>query len=213
MDILKITGVGFDSNIYLIPGQRPAIVDTGTGQHSEYVIEKIKSYLLSEQEAFIILTHEHFDHCGGITSLKTIYKNPQICLHEKCAEAMESNVTWSCSPSNVMKAGSITLLRDGDFISVGKYKLEVLYTPGHSLGSICLYEKTSRSLISGDTVFSHGGFGRTDLQGGKKTDLISSIDKLRKLDVLDLYPGHGPHILQQGNHHINMAFNAATSLL
>jgi len=74
-------------------------------------------------------------------------------------------------------------------VTVGGHILEVIYTPGHSPGSICLYEPESKSLFSGDTIFSDGGIGRTDFPGGSMEELVESIRRI-DMDVLDLYPGH-----------------------
>lgn len=83
------------------------------------------------------------------------------------------------------------MLTDGAKIDLGDSTLRVIHTPGHTPGSICLYEAQSKSLFSGDTVFPYGSVGRTDLPGGSSRDLIRSISRLVKLDVSVLYPGHG----------------------
>ena len=84
-----------------------------------------------------------------------------------------------------------TVLTDGDKIDLGDSTLRVIHTPGHTPGSICLYEAQSKSLFSGDTVFPYGSVGRTDLPGGSSRNLIRSISRLVTLDVSVLYPGHG----------------------
>jgi glyoxylase-like metal-dependent hydrolase (beta-lactamase superfamily II) len=83
-------------------------------------------------------------------------------------------------------------LQEGDKIELGELTLKVLHTPGHTAGSICLYEPQQR-LFSGDTIFSDG-VGRTDLPTGDVTALHNSIEGLLKLDVQNIYPGHGPHV-------------------
>jgi len=65
-------------------------------------------------------------------------------------------------------------LHEGMVLDLGEWKLEVLETPGHSLGSICLYEKTEKVLFSGDTVFPDGNIGRTDMYGGNTAELVLS---------------------------------------
>lgn len=90
-----------------------------------------------------------------------------------------------------MKAADV-LLKDGDTIQVGNINLEVMHTPGHSNGGICL--KCARDVvITGDTLFA-GSVGRSDFPGGSHTQLINSIkDKLLKFPpVTKVYPGHGP---------------------
>ncbi len=77
-------------------------------------------------------------------------------------------------------------LKDKETLDLGDVKLKVIHTPGHTPGSICLYEPRSKSLFSGDTVFPFGSVGRTDLPGGDAKEIIHSIKRLKIL-----YPGHG----------------------
>ena len=86
------------------------------------------------------------------------------------------------------------------------HDFEVLLTPGHTLGSICLYD--GETLISGDTVFAGGGFGRVDL-GGDMGDMRRSLERLSKLDIKYLLPGHGPAV-EDGSRHVKMAHEIAT---
>ncbi|MEM2327357.1 MAG: MBL fold metallo-hydrolase, partial [Archaeoglobaceae archaeon] len=82
------------------------------------------------------------------------------------------------------------VLKGGEIFELGETKLEIIHTPGHSPGSICLYEPKRKWLFSGDTVFAYGSFGRYDLPGGDPEKLIKSIELLSKLEVENLYPGH-----------------------
>jgi glyoxylase-like metal-dependent hydrolase (beta-lactamase superfamily II) len=84
-------------------------------------------------------------------------------------------------------------LKEGDKIELGELILEVLHTPGHTAGSICLYDPRQRILFSGDAIFCDG-VGRTDLPTGDATALRNSIEGLLKLDVQNIYPGHGPSV-------------------
>ncbi len=95
-----------------------------------------------------------------------------------------------------------TPLSDGEDIILGDEEFDVLHTPGHSLGSICLYSKKSRLLISGDTIFAHGDFSRYDITGGDFNALIKSIERLSALDVKNLYSGHGPIVEEYGKDHM-----------
>ena len=93
-------------------------------------------------------------------------------------------------------------LNEGNEIQIGDEIFQVLHTPGHTPGCICLYSKISKSLISGDTVFSHGSFGRFDFPGGSFEQLKKSINRLATLDVENLYPGHESYIEGGGNKHL-----------
>ncbi len=99
------------------------------------------------------------------------------------------------------------LLSEGDRIG----PLKVIHTPGHTQGSICLYSEEERFLISGDTVFTDGGFGRYDFPGGDRTALARSIGYLASLPVEGLYPGHGTPVHREGRLHISAALQLLKS--
>ncbi|MBN2517601.1 MAG: MBL fold metallo-hydrolase, partial [Candidatus Altiarchaeota archaeon] len=82
-------------------------------------------------------------------------------------------------------------LEHEELLDFGGVELQVLLTPGHTPGSICLYNEEEKILISGDTVFAQG-FGRYDLVGGDREQLKRSLKELSKLEIKELYPGHGP---------------------
>jgi hydroxyacylglutathione hydrolase len=83
-------------------------------------------------------------------------------------------------------------LQEGGEIRFGSYLLEVLHTPGHTEGSVCLLDRESGRLYSGDTLFN-GSFGRVDLPGGSAEAMVVSLDRLGQLDpTLTVLPGHGP---------------------
>jgi glyoxylase-like metal-dependent hydrolase (beta-lactamase superfamily II) len=93
------------------------------------------------------------------------------------------------------------VLDEGDVIG----ELCVLHTPGHTPGSICLLSERDRILISGDTVFTDGAFGRCDFPGGSRAELARSLDRLSLLDIVGLYPGHGDPVEHGGSRHIAVA--------
>lgn len=88
---------------------------------------------------------------------------------------------------------------------------EVIQTPGHTKEDICLYNKETKTLISGDTVFGSGSVGRTDL-GGDIDELKKSVEKLAELDVEIILPGHGNPVLENGNEIIKKALNLVESI-
>ena len=193
-DILMIEGFGSDSNIYVFDD---VIVDTGTGDNIEYVRESLKKANLNISDiSLIVNTHSHFDHVGG-----NKYFNSKLAIHEKDAPALENGN--SIATASQMFGRSIEpqkvdfKLIEGDKI----HDFEVIHTPGHTIGGICLYN--GETLISGDTVFANGGFGRYDL-GGNINMLRESLEKLSKLDVEYLLPGHGPAV-DNGSEHVNLS--------
>ncbi|RLI96474.1 MAG: MBL fold metallo-hydrolase [Candidatus Aenigmatarchaeota archaeon] len=188
--IYLLDGVGFDSNIYVIDGE--VIVDTGTGAFfKETKEEMLRLGLKPKRFKLIINTHCHFDHTGGDKKFRDWLK-AKIAIHKKDRKSLETGKNTLAELFDE-KARSITAdieLDKKDVIKTKNFSFEIIATPGHTPGSICLYEKKKRILISGDTIFTDG-IGRTDYPGGSKRELINSIEKLAKLRVDCLLPGHG----------------------
>ena len=216
MDIFTIFGKNYDSNIYIIIGKIPTIIDTGTGLYSIEIKETIKEYIDLSKIKQIILTHEHFDHVGGtLDILKATNGNAEIFAHNNTLRKLEKGESsFARLLGGVMpKIHVDTALSDSENVIIGDEEFEVLHTPGHSPGSICLYCKKIKSLISGDTIFAHGDFGRYDLPGGDFSSLLKSIDRLTALDVKDLYPGHGPVVETVGKDHVLQSFRNIQSMV
>lgn len=141
---------------------------------------------------YLINTHGHFDHVGANKRMKEATQ-ATLAIHP-LDEPMLEELSRSASMFGLAAENSPPadlLLNHGDQVKFGDITLEIIHTPGHSKGGICLY--TKGHLFSGDTLFSRS-IGRTDLPGGDYDTLISSI-KTRLL-VLDdetvVYTGHGP---------------------
>ena len=216
MDIFTIFGKNYDSNIYIIIGKIPTIIDTGTGLYSIEIKETIKEYIDLSKIKQIILTHEHFDHVGGtLDILKATNGNAEIFAHNNTLRKLEKGESsFARLLGGVMpKIHVDTALSDSENVIIGDEEFEVLHTPGHSPGSICFYCKKIKSLISGDTIFAHGDFGRYDLPGGDFSSLLKSIDRLTALDVKDLYPGHGPVVETVGKDHVLQSFRNIQSMV
>jgi len=205
MKVHCIFGIGYDSNIYVTAGKVPTIIDCGTGLHQEYVEDKIKKIIDTNEIIQIILTHEHYDHCGGVKKIHDICnKNVEIVAHDFASEKIEKGDSdFARMLGGVMpKIPVDKKVKDGDTILIGDENFNVIHTPGHTPGCICLYSKKSKTLFSGDTVFSHGSFGRYDFPGGDAYELKKSIEKLAELDVINLYPGHETIAEGDGNSHM-----------
>ena len=216
MDIFTISGRNYDSNVYVILGNIPTIIDTGTGLYSKEIIETIKKFVDPATIKQIILTHEHFDHVGGtLDILKATDGNAQIFAHKNAVSKLKKGESYFARllGSAMPKIQVDTALSDGENVVLGDEEFEVIYTPGHSLGSLCLYSKKIKSLISGDTIFSHGDFGRYDLPGGDFHFLLKSIGRLTALDIKNLYPGHGPTVEEFGKDHVMKSFRNIQSMI
>jgi len=190
-DILMIEGRGYDSNIYVFDN---VVVDTGTGENIGYFFDSIKNAGINlEDLSLIVNTHNHYDHVGG-----NRYLDLPVAMHTDDAIPYEKGNDLATAASMFGKTmGQMCVnhkLKEGD--KIGRF--EVLHTPGHTKGSICLFD--GETLISGDTVFANGGFGRIDL-GGNLGDMVNSLERLSNLKVENLLPGHGPWT-DHGSEHI-----------
>jgi len=193
-----------DSNIYLVG--KDTLVDTGTGNN----FAKLHSILSRFGTDFdnikrIINTHMHWDHIGG----NRFFENAEIHIHGEDAKALEegsAEMTNAGYFGNQMKPMEVSRkLKEGDKIA----GFEIIHTPGHSKGSICLWNKNDKILISGDTLFSDG-VGRTDLPGGSEEELAKSIEKISSLDVEKILPGHGDMVEEKGKEVISEIVNSVS---
>ena len=148
----------------------------------------------------VINTHCHFDHIGG----NHFFPNAKIAVHENDALSMKNKDTLGTSMSAFEGEEDNSRvdieLKDGDEIAGFK----VIHTPGHTSGGICLWD--GENLITGDTIFAGGGVGRMDI-GGSYNDMKNSVEKLLKLDVKNIYPGHGPIVENNGKEHIKLSYS------
>ncbi|RLG18374.1 hypothetical protein DRN67_04245, partial [Candidatus Micrarchaeota archaeon] len=142
------------SNVYLLESDEGTLmIDSGNG-----VLEL-------ERPELVILTHGHYDHTGGVKAGWKAY------LHEKdFVSQMPFKVPREAKPLP-MKS-----------MRWGEFELEFIHTPGHTPGSICMLEKRNGILFSGDTLFSHGNYGRTDLHCGNEEQMRESLERLGKLE-------------------------------
>jgi len=127
----------------------------------------------------IILTHSHYDHVQKVDELAS-KTDSSVYFHEDDFNEIKKSI----------KNPNIKLykLKNNDEIKVGKIKIKIIHTPGHSPGAICLLAENK--LITGDTLFVNA-IGRTDLAGGNSLTLFESLQKLKKLDDnVEVYPGH-----------------------
>lgn len=187
--ILKRFVVGpLETNCYVLgdeDSKEAVVIDPGGDP------EAIKNYIKKNnlKLKYIINTHGHGDHIGA----NPYFPGADVLIHESDADFLtEPALNLSSSfglKISVPKANR--LLNDGDKIKVGKLELEVMHTPGHTPGGICL--RYDNIIFTGDTLFFEG-VGRTDIPNASWDRLLESIkNKLMALpDESRVYPGHGP---------------------
>ena len=142
----------------------------------------------------IVITHAHIDHIGGAARLKAATGAP-IYMNEKdqpLYDHLDKQAGWLGVPCPTTTAIDVPA-RDGDLLNLAGAAFQVIHTPGHTQGSICLWIAAEQKLVAGDTLF-FDSVGRTDLPGGDHRKLMASIhDKLLVLpEDTVVYPGHGP---------------------
>ncbi|MBM3303880.1 MAG: MBL fold metallo-hydrolase [Candidatus Aenigmarchaeota archaeon] len=194
-DIVLLQVSGTDSNIYIIGDHA---VDSGTGLNFTRMYQLLKAAQIDPKSIKVVVnTHTHYDHVGG----NGYFLNAKTAMHEADAPALENADAEMCMVDyfdGKLKPRSVDAkLKDGDRLSIGGYNFQVLHTPGHTPGSICLYDASKKILISGDIIFADG-IGRIDVPGGDPDAMQVSLDALAKLKVDKILPGHGEPVQSGG---------------
>jgi glyoxylase-like metal-dependent hydrolase (beta-lactamase superfamily II) len=197
-------------NVYLVvDGGQGALIDAGYADEDS--LRARLQYLRAIPELkleHIVLTHHHIDHASGAPRLRQA-TGARICLHPREDGILRE---WKeNAPQDLPPAGSLEqrvrawrqqaaqatadrLVEDGDTIAVGGVTIEAIHTPGHTLGSICLYVREERALFTGDTVLGLGTVAISPPPHGDMGLYIQSLERLQGYDAALLLPGHGPAV-------------------
>jgi glyoxylase-like metal-dependent hydrolase (beta-lactamase superfamily II) len=173
-------------NAYLIDGEVKILVDPGHRHLFGHVLKNLALLdIYLDQIDVAVVTHGHPDHLEAVTQ-----------LHASTMFTMSGeeyrNIKKFAGPG--MPEPDF-FLEEGD-VTIGKHRFQVVMTPGHSPGSLCLYWPDKKALFTGVVVFFQG-IGRTDLPGGNGKELKNSIQKISQLDTEYLFTGHGEILIGQ----------------
>lgn len=190
MEVIKKSLGQMGTNCYVIWDEKSleaAVIDPGF--EDQRIIDIIKEKKLNVK--YILLTHGHFDHLGGVAQIKQL-TDAKVLIHENDADCLgESRRNLSVLAGMSMELEPADgFLKEDEPIMLGDISIRVIHTPGHSKGGVCLL--AGDVLFSGDTLFNTS-IGRTDFADGDLNELLSGITA--KLFILDdstkVLPGHG----------------------
>ena len=196
MKLHSFTFNPFSENTYVIwdDTKQCAIVDPGCYTNSEQ--QELKTFIEDNDLSPVLLlqTHAHIDHVFGTAFVnRTWGLKPKLHKKEKLVYDSASMIGMQYGVPIAALPEAEYSLEGGDEVTFGSTTLQVLFTPGHSPGSVCFYCEKDRLVLAGDVLFQ-GSIGRTDLPGGDYNTLIHSINtRLLTLgDEVTVYSGHGP---------------------
>lgn len=197
-------------NVFLVrDGEEAALVDSGFGDEPSV---KARLDFLKEHPGvkvkYIVLTHHHFDHSSGASQLRTA-TGAQVTLHEGeekfllewdseapqdieiPEEAKELREKVEAFRKQAAEATPDVLVNDGDSFIVGSLELQIVHTPGHTLGSVCIYMPQEKALFTGDTAIGLGTVAISPPPHGDMGLYLKSLERLKTLDCAVMLPGHG----------------------
>ena len=198
-----------DSHMYILGKPETgdlSIIDAGLiGKGNYKITAMLNAGIDLHSVKRIIMTHTHFDHIGCLSEIRESIPQAELWVHENEAQSLEDGddeivygmemfknmcmAQYDISP-NAFQFHVDKKLHGGEHFDLGNMDWEILYIPGHSPGSIGLYNKSKKILIPGDVVYSDYAIGRFDLHGANGSDLKDSLLRLAQLEVDILLPGH-----------------------
>ena len=180
-------------NVYLIIGTyKTVMIDSGIDSSFGDLKDALSDIGFTPADVDLVVnTHEHFDHIGGN---KYFYHTAIIAAGRlaaaKITEKDEYVTMYSSFSADYRYTKPHLWFESGAFIDLENAKLEVINTPGHTSGCICIYEEYNKLLFSGDTVFAHGTLSAI-APSGSAGDYVHSMDVLNTKKIERLFPGHG----------------------
>jgi hydroxyacylglutathione hydrolase len=192
--ILFLEGYEGSSNSYAITGDEVVLVDAA----NDYTVfvELAESGYPPGRIAKVVLTHGHPDHSLGVLELLRQYPRAtrplEVLFHKDGPRTLRGMIEEL--------GGSVTEIADGEELDLNGVRLDVVHTPGHTVDSVCLYERESKTLFSGDTLTTDPGTlpAPDPAAGGSTRDFLASLRRLSKMEILEVCPGHGAPLRSAG---------------
>lgn len=198
-----------DSHVYLVgepSSEDLSLIDAGLIGKGAYKMSSVKNMgIRLEAIKRIIMTHTHMDHIGCLAEIQKEIPWAELWMHKEEAEALEQGDERAvygmdmfrsmCEMQYGLKPGAFKFqvdrkLQGGEKLELGGMSWEVHHIPGHSRGSIGLYDRANKTLIPGDVIYADYAIGRFDLHGANGAELRDSLMRLAELEVEILLPGH-----------------------
>lgn len=191
-DIFVLLGINRSAHAYLVKGRRKnLLIDCGLPNTVPHLIDCLRDLGLRPRDIhFVLLTHEHIDHAGGAPAFESAVIAAHPLAANKLALKDEFTMMNGVFDEKVESFAVDLLLDEGTSIDLGNYEFQIIHTPGHCSGAICVYEPNHRLLFSADTIMANGIVGGV-LGSGNVSDYIHSLKRLGGLRISHLYPGHG----------------------
>jgi len=192
-NIFRIRGHGKGSHSYLVRGSRGnVLIDSGLDSNFSHLQESLTSIGMKVRDIDIVInTHEHFDHIGAN---RYFQESAIIAAHRFAATKMAVNdrfvTLYKSGDINELTQHVHLWLESRSRIDLGDFTLDIIHTPGHTSGSICIYEPDRKIMFTGDTLFA-GGVLSFIAESGSLGDYINSLKSLETRIIHDIYPGHG----------------------
>jgi hydroxyacylglutathione hydrolase len=192
-NIFLIRGAEKSSHSYVVKGDRMnLLIDSGIDSNFSFLQKSLLKIGLKVRDIDIVVnTHEHFDHIGAN---RYFQENAIIAAHRFAANKMAVNdkyvTLYHSGDANELSLYVHLWLESKSRFDLGNYTLDIIHTPGHTSGSICIYEPLKKFLFTGDMVFA-GGVLSYIAESGSVGDYINSIMSLNTRRIEQIYPGHG----------------------
>lgn len=179
----KIYKISLFSNTYIIMNHEIILIDLGINSQKELLKKELEKIINLDDVKKVIFTHLHYDHCSNFD----LFKNAKFYASEKEIELFNKN-----SNKTVLNEEIANNLKKINLEKLNHkiLNLKIINTPGHTLGSICLFLKEEKILFSGDTIFNNGYIGRTDLPTSCNMEMEKTLKNLKKVNYKILCSGH-----------------------